>query len=123
MPRTAALADQKTRSRRGVDRLVEIIAHGGTVPSADPTYSNIAITTGEDKGEGFYCGARSLVPELRHDSSIVVAKALKEEWGCKTWKSGYRRGIEYPLADLRARFDRKHGRQDWPADVLDWEGS
>src|SRR6266516_4088424 len=78
VPQTAALADQKTRSRRGVDRLVELVAYSGTLPTADPTYSNVAITTGEDKGEGFYCGARSMVPELRHDSSIVVAKVLKE---------------------------------------------
>src|SRR5262245_27194273 len=123
VPQTAALADQKTRSRRGVDRLIEMVAQGGTLPSADPTYPNVAITTGEDKGEGFYCGARSMVPELRHESSIVVAKALKDDWDCKTWKSGYRRGIEFPpLLELRAIFDRKHGPQDWPTDVLDWEG-
>jgi hypothetical protein len=124
VPQTAALADQKTRSRRGVDRLVEMVAHGGTLPSADQIYANVAITTGEDEGKGFYCGARSMVPELRHDSSIVVAKALKDDWACKTWKSGYRRGIEFPpLMELRALFDRKHGPQDWPAGVSDWEGA
>ena len=58
VPQTAALADQKTRSRRGVDRLVEMIAYSGTVPAADITHPNVAVTTGEDKGEGFYCGAR-----------------------------------------------------------------
>jgi hypothetical protein len=124
VPQTAALADQKTRSRRGVDRLVEIVAHGGTLPAADASYTNVAITTGEDKGEGFHCGARSMVPELRHDSSIVVTKTLKDDWGCENWKSGYRRGIKFPpLLELRALFDRKHGPQDWPADVVDWEGS
>jgi hypothetical protein len=122
VPQTDALADQKTRSRRGVDHLVEIVAHSGVLPAADTIHANVAITTGEDKGEGFYCGARSMVPELRHDSSIVVAKSLKDDWGCKTWKSGYRRGIEFPpLSDLRNLFDRKHGPQDWPADIADWE--
>ena len=63
------------------------------------------------------------MPELRHDSSIVVAKTLKDDWGCRSWKSGYRRGIEFlPLEELRAIFDRKHGVQDWPTDVVDWEG-
>ena len=124
VPQTAALADQKTRSRRGVDRLIEIVAHSGILPAGDVTHPNVAITTGEDKGEGLYCGARSMVPELKHDSSIVVAKTLKDEWACKSWKSGYRRGIEFPpLAWLRAQFDRKHGPQEWPSDVQDWEAS
>jgi hypothetical protein len=87
VPQTAALADQKTRSRRGVDRLVEMVAHGGILPSADASHANVAITTGEDRGEGFYCGARSMVPELRYESSIVVAKTLKNDWDCTTWKS------------------------------------
>jgi Family of unknown function (DUF5906) len=38
VPQTAALADQKTRSRRGVDRFVELVAYSGTLPTADPTY-------------------------------------------------------------------------------------
>jgi Mesyanzhinovviridae DNA primase len=124
VPQTEALADQKTRSRRGVDRLVEMVAHSGILPATDPVHANVAITTGEEKGEGFYCGARSMVPELRHDGSIVVAKTLKEGWGCKSWKSGYRRGIEFPpLPELRAMFDRKHGRQEWQVDITDWEGA
>ena len=48
----------------------------------------------------------------------------KDDWGCKTWKSGYRRGIEFPaLEELRAMFDRRHGPQDWPAEFVDWEGA
>jgi hypothetical protein len=125
VPHTLALADQKTRSRRGVDRLVEIVAHSGILPSADSTYANVAITTGEDRGEGFYHGVRAMVPELKHESSIVIAKALagKEGWGCEAWHSGYRRGIKFPpLSELRNRFDRKHGPQDWPHDFKDWDG-
>jgi hypothetical protein len=123
VPQTVALADQKTRSRRGVDRLVEIVAHSGILPSMDSTYSNVAITTGEDRGEGFYSGARAMVPELKHESSIVIAKTLtSDEWGCESWKSGNRRGIKFPsLSELRDRFDRKHGSQDWPKDTVDWD--
>jgi Mesyanzhinovviridae DNA primase len=122
VPHTAALADQKTRSRRGVDRLVEMIAHNGVLPAADATHANVAITTGEDEGAGFYAGARAMVPELKYESSIVMARTLKNDWGCKTWKSNSRRGIAFPtLSQLRARFDRKHGVQDWPADIDHWE--
>ena len=107
VPRTAALADQKTRSWRGVDRLVERLAHDGVLPSGR---GNLAITTGEERGEGFYYHARKLVSDLKFESSIVIAKTLKGEWGCTTWKSGYERGIEFPpLNELRTAFDRKHG--------------
>ena len=44
VPQTEALAAQKTLSRRGVDRLVEIIAHDGTLPCAHPIYADVAVT-------------------------------------------------------------------------------
>ena len=65
VPQTDALAEQKAYSRRGIDRLVEKIAHEGMVPCADATMPNTAITTGEEKGEGFYCAAKTLVPDLK----------------------------------------------------------
>jgi hypothetical protein len=115
VPQTDALADQKTYSRRGVDRLIETIAHDETLPACHPSYPNVAVTTGESRGEGLYPRARLLAPDLKHVSSIVISKTLKREWGCKPWKSGGERGITFPpLAVLRAAFDQKHGRQDWP---------
>jgi hypothetical protein len=82
------------------------------------------VTTGEDERTGFYYSVRILVPDLKYDSSIVIANRLKE-WGCEPWKSGNQRGIRFPaLADLRLRFDRKHGPQGWPASEgqePDWE--
>ena len=123
MPQTEGLAQQKAHSRRGVDRLVEIIAHNGIIPAADTAYANTAITTGEDEGKGFYPSARILVPDLKHVSSIVIAAALKEQWQCKMWKSGYRRGLAFPpLAELRHRFNARHGPQDWP-EITEWESS
>lgn len=124
VPQTAALDDQKAHSRRGVDRLIEMVAHSGILPSADTTRPHIAITSGEEKGEGFYCGARNMVPDLRHESSIVVAKTLTDYWGCGNWHSGYQRGIKFPpLADLRVKFDQKHGTQVWPTDIKEWGAS
>jgi hypothetical protein len=120
VPQTDALAEQKAFSRRGMDRLIEIIAHDGVVPATDSVGPNIAITTGEEKGEGFYAAAKIMVPDLKHLSSIGIAKALRKEWGCKLWKSGYRRGIEFPsLPGLRDLFDKKHGNQEWP-DIHQW---
>ena len=123
VPQTEALAEQKAYSRRGIDSLVETIAHDGVVPASDANMPNIAITSGEDHDEGFYCRARALVPDLKFIRSTMIARTLKESWGCHSWKSGYRRGIEFPpLDELRARFDDRHGRQEWP-EVEDWGGA
>jgi hypothetical protein len=71
VPQTEALAEQKLHSRRGIDRLVEMIAHDGVVPAADFASScTIAITTGEEKGEGLLpcrkkVSARAEAPVLR----------------------------------------------------------
>jgi hypothetical protein len=115
VPQTKALAEQKTHSRRGVDRLIELICHEGVIPFAHETYSDIAITSGEERGEGFYYAARSLVPDFRYVSSIVISQALKEHWECVPWKAGNRRGIKFPpLGRLRELFDKRHGEQKWP---------
>ena len=124
VPQTAALADQKTRSRRGVDRLGRDRGPRRHTAGGGHHLSQRRHHHRGGQGRGLLLRRAVMVPELRHDSSIVVAKTLKEEWGCKTWKSGYRRGIEFPpLLELRAMFDRRHGPQDWPADVVDWEGA
>ena len=96
VPQTEALADQKAHSRRGVDRLVEIVAQSGIPPAAHATHPNVAITSGEENGNGFYPKAKSLVPDLKYDSSIVISTALKKDWGCEPWKSGYERGVKFP---------------------------
>jgi hypothetical protein len=114
VPQTDALADQKAHTRRGVDRVVEVIAHSGILPAAHGQHANVAVTSGEENGDGFYPKARMLAPDLKYDSSIVIGRALKD-WGCEPWKSGYERGIKFPpLKQLRAAFDKKHGPQDWP---------
>lgn len=121
VPQTDALAEQKQQSRKGVDQLVEGLAHHGVLPgSAASAYSNVAITTGEDRGEGFYAAARKLVPDLRFLSSVRIFNKLRDDWGCQPWKSGYQRGLLFPpLAELRHRFDKQHGSQKWPP-MADW---
>ena len=118
---TEALADQKAHSRRGVDLLVEMLARDGTLPAARLGQPHISITSGEDRGEGFYPKARVLARDLKHMSSIVIARTLKREWGCKDWHSGNVAGILFPpLKEMRETFDKKHGTQDWP-DKEEWE--
>jgi hypothetical protein len=122
VPQTEALAEQKAHSRRGIDRLVEIVTKNGILASVHPSYAEVAVTTGEDRGEGFYCAARALVPDLKHVSSIIIGATLKKDWKCEPWKSGNQRGIKFPpLVELRKLFDDRHGRQDWPAADAVWE--
>jgi hypothetical protein len=116
------LAEQKAYSRRDIHRLVEHMAYEGQLPAAHPHHANVAVTSGEGNGEGFYAQAKTLVPDLKHMSSIRIAGKLHQDWGCKPWKSGSQRGIEFPsLSDLRRRFDEKHGAQQWPVfEPVEW---
>jgi hypothetical protein len=121
VPQTKALAEQKAHSRRGIDRLLEQAAHNGVLPSVHIGYPDISLTSGEPDGKGLYHAAKSLVPDLRYVSSVVIAKALREEWECIPWKSGAQRGLRFPtLARLRELFDQKHGPQDWD-DQTEWD--
>ena len=95
VPQTDALADQKAHSRRGIDRLVEILAQEGALPAANAVLLDVAVTTGEAKGEGFYAQAKALVPDLKYSSSVVINAALKN-WGCKSWRAHGVRGIQFP---------------------------
>ena len=93
----------------------------GAVPCPHDVYRNIALTSGEGEGKGFYAHAKTIVPDLKFASSITIATALVDEWNCERWKSGERRGIRFPeLAQLRAKFDAKHGAQKWP-DSRTWD--
>jgi hypothetical protein len=121
VPHTAALAQQKQFSRRGVDQLIEILAHEGELSNAHEKNPRIAVTTGEDRGQGFWASARKLVPELKYRSTPVIASELKENWGCRPWKSHGRRGVEFPpLRELRQMFDIRHGSQVWSDPTVDW---
>jgi hypothetical protein len=124
VPQTAALGRQKDFTRRGLDRLIETIAQGGELPWALYNHANVAKTSGEGEGRGFYVAARKIVRDLEHVSSSKIAKMLQSEWGTTSWNSNGVRGIEFPkLAELRKRFDAKHGPQEWDKNVTAWEYS
>jgi hypothetical protein len=113
VPQTEALAEQKAWSRRGIDALVEWVAHEGVLPCAalDPS---IAITSGAEPS--FYDVARRRVPDLAHKTPTAITRALTKEWRCTSWHVGYQRGIRFPpLQELRQLVDAKFGQIDWPA--------
>jgi hypothetical protein len=99
-----------------------MIAEEGVLPSTCRSHPNVAVTSAEEEGKGFYCAARARVPDLKFTHQRVITETLKKDWGCKPWKSGNQRGIEFPLLiELRALFDQRHGAQRWPADITEWE--
>ena len=121
VPQTQALADQKARSRRGVDLLVELLASDGMLPNAHSAYPDVTITSVDEKGDGFWPSARKLVPELKQQNTRVIGRTLKLDWGCKPWESHGRSGLKFPpLEILRAAFEKKHGIQDWDSKRKMW---
>jgi hypothetical protein len=120
IPQTEALMRQKILSLRGVDLLVQRLASEGEIPAQHGAHAHVAITTGEAYGKGFYAAVKNMFPEMkgRKDfSSMVIARELKEKWGCKTWRANGKNGIDFPiLKDLRDRFERRYGPQEWDKD-------
>lgn len=122
VPQTAALGKQKAFSRTGLDRVIEKCAAEGILPCAHFKQPNIAITSGEGEGRGFYLAARKIAPDLVHVGSPRINRQLQDEWGCKTWHQKEMRGIEFPrLKELRGLFDKKHGAQEWDTTLEEWE--
>jgi hypothetical protein len=120
VPQTAALADQKQRSRRGVDALIEHMVTEGQLLEAHDLYPDIAVVTERKDRKGFFKAAQA-VADFRHQSWVVVQKTLKREWGCTPWHSNNLAGLRFPpLPELRAKFDARHGAQDWENPDADW---
>jgi len=125
VPQTEALAEQKQYSRRGLDQLIECICFNGCLPAAHPLFPNIAITSGETDGQGFYPKAKRLAPSLKWIGSTNIASELHKKWGCVPWNSRIdnfaKRGFTFPpLLKLRQLFEERHGPQDWP-EQADWQ--
>jgi hypothetical protein len=122
VPRTATLAEQAAYGRKGVDGLIERVCNDGRVPCADPHWSDFTVTTGEENGRGFY----SFVDQHKDRSlssrgGLGVQRRLAKDWGCLTGQqrrhpdTGERlRGFQWPeLGELRARFEKRFGPQQW----------
>jgi hypothetical protein len=108
-------------TRKGLDIVIEKIAHEGVLPCAYYKEPGVAVTTGEEEGRGFYAAARQIAPDLRHKGCITMARELRVEWKCERWKSNGRCGWRFPgLKKLREMFDKKHGPQQWD-ETNEWE--
>ena len=81
MPQTAALAEQKALTRRGIDALVEWVAADGALPCASSA-GNIAITSGPDMKEGFYDIAKKRVTGLAYLSPTTITGLSKRVGLC-----------------------------------------
>lgn len=115
-PRTDEHARQRALSLRGVDSLVATLCHEGSLPSRySSERPNIALTTGEEDGRGFYHYVKATVPDLKLKTGLFIGNALRAKpWNCKPWRSKSARGLEFPpLAELREAFVVKHGPQAW----------
>ena len=99
VPKTGALAKQKEMTRRSLDRVIEKVAHEGVLPCAHREYLDVAMTSGEGDGQDFYSAARRIAPDLKHMSSITMARVLKEEWECEVLEE--QRPTRHPLPGAR----------------------
>jgi hypothetical protein len=122
VPKTEGLAEQAAYSRKGIDLLVEKACSEAVVPCRYRA-SNFSIADRAADGElGFdYFIDHHPDKDLSRLGSLAVKRRLASDWGCITGKParmmvfGKRAcGVIWPrLAQLRARFEAKHGKQSW----------
>jgi hypothetical protein len=125
VPKTAALAEQAAYSRKGVDGLVEKVCSEGVVPCAYVyNWPDFSISADDRVGgeKGFDTFVKNHPDrELHNLGDLRVKNSLRKEWGCQTGNNGRRRngsavfhGIQWPpLKELRAKFEERHGPQEW----------
>lgn len=131
VPKTAALAEQAAYSRKGVDLLVEKACSEGFVPCPLQGHPEFSDCAGYDRREGFdYFIDHHRDQDLKRIGALGVKRRLVKDWGCITGKATRKRangrratGVEWPaLAELQARFEAKHGPQQWLCpDVRTWQ--
>jgi hypothetical protein len=128
VPKTAALAEQASYSRNGVELLVETACNEGRVPCQHEQWPGFSDCAGQGKQRGFdYFVDHHSDHELRRLGALAVKRKLRSDWGCKTGKASRRtfgrqrtHGILWPpLPELRARFEARFGKQKWLRLLLD----
>jgi hypothetical protein len=140
VPKTEALADQKLHSARGMDSFIMTICETGILPSAHGVHHDIMLTGEHDvmmrvrkeaDGEFHYVDTMTRDPgawaRLKREyrdarySTPAVLKAELVRWGFTEWRSKNARGLRAPpIAELRAKYEAKHGPHSWPEEVVDW---
>jgi hypothetical protein len=121
VPKTDALAEQKSLARSGVDALVEGLAQDGQLPCHHDRDPDVAVTSGDKSNEGFWAWVRQNHPDLRYSTPQSISGILQRDWGCKKFQSNGTIGLRFPaLWDLRAKFDQVHGRQEWGSITGSW---
>lgn len=131
VPKTAALAEQAAYSRKGVDLLVEIACNSARVPCSyyrsHPDFSPVG---GYDDRRGFdYFIDHNVDRHLSGMGALMVKRRLKADWSCVTGHEARRTvgkfqhsGLVWPpLMELRAKFEKKFGKQEWREDETQWK--
>jgi len=124
VPQTAALDFQKARTRSGMDAFIEQVCHDCFLPCAVNGCWGVAVTSGEENGQGLWHYIKTTTPGMRFQNARSLTRTLESDWGCRGgWHRDKLRGITFPSpADLRARFERKHGKQQWNTEApVDWQ--
>lgn len=122
-PDTDALRDQKKFGMKDEDKWVLLLLRDGLPESAvHEDFPDVAYPEDrKDGSEGLLSHARTSVPGLRTMSTVRLAE-VAEEWGVT--RKRYTKGMRYlfpPLSEMRAKFDAKWGKQEWPGgDEAKW---
>ena len=126
VPKTAGLAEQAAYSRRGIDSLVEEACNTARVPNEHPKWPGFTVTSDQYEEAFKFSLTQARDQELARMSQLMITRRLCKEWGCVSQqrRDGAVRtsGLQWlPLADLRERFIKKHGPQEWQlANETEW---
>jgi hypothetical protein len=90
---------------------------------------NVAVVVARVGTDAVPCGGSVLADrELKNLSELTVKRRLAKEWDCITgdaarvYVNGIQRScVKWPALDeLRAKFEAKHGKQDWTHTTMAW---
>jgi hypothetical protein len=113
--KTAALAEQKQHSLRGLDAWIEMILQQGAVPKVcSSKYPNRCLS------EDLLASAREFD---RFTNKSRIARKLQDVLGATEFNNQAARGWAFPsLAECRQMWEARNGGQwQWHSDVEDWQ--
>lgn len=123
VPKTDALREQQALTRRGMDAFIESVCISGILPCQFYQAPDVTLTVAGAGVEIIWEWLKEHYPEMRFTSPEALGRELAG-WGAVHWRR-HREGIRGrrfpPLAALREQFEAKHGPQEWPEGVTEWE--